>query len=197
MNATYLFIDDEMGGLDKDVNSLLQVFLLATDSNFKVVDELNLFTKPDNGNYVVNGQAMNVNRIDLKVHDTYALTYKEAGTKLYKWLQSLTDDGKTKLIVVGHGVYGDVEWIIKHLISQGSWEKFTSYRKLDTQATVQFLKACGVFTEDVSGSLESLAKHFGITVDEDRLHDAKYDVQMTFEVFLKLRELVMNLRLGI
>lgn len=197
MNAIYLFIDDELGGLDKDVNSLLQVYLLAIDADFKKVDDLNLFTKPDDGNYVVNGQAMNVNRIDLKVHDTYALTYKEAGTKLYKWLSVLTDDGKRKLIVVGHGVYGDVEWVIKHLISRGSWEKFTSYRKLDTQAAIQFLKACGIFTEEVNGGLESLCKYFGIVIEENKLHDAKYDVEKTLEVFLKLRQMLVNLKLGL
>lgn len=197
MNATYLFIDDEMGGLDKDKHSLLQVYLMAVSADFKIVDDLNLFTKPDDGNYCVCGSAMAVNHIDLKVHDTYAITYKEAGTRLYKWLQALTDDGKNKLIIVGHGVYGDVDWITKHLLSRGSWEKFTSYRKLDTQAVVQFLKACNIFTEDVSGSLESLAKHFDVPMDEDRLHDAKYDTRLTYEVFLKLRQLLIDLKLGL
>lgn len=198
MNAIYLFLDDEMGGLDKDKHSLLQVYLMAVDGSFKTVDELNLLTKPDDGNYCVCGEAMNVNKIDLVKHDALAITYKEAGTKLYKWLQNLTDDGKTKLIVVGHGVYGDVEWVIKHLMSRGSWEKFTSYRKLDTQAVVQFLKACGIFSEsDFSGGLESICKYFGIPFDSDKAHDAKYDTQKTYEAFLKLRQLLIDLRLGL
>jgi oligoribonuclease (3'-5' exoribonuclease) len=192
MNATYLFIDDEMGGLDKDKHSLLQVYLMAVDANFKIVDDLNLLTKPDDGNYCVCAEAMNVNKIDLVKHDALAITYKEASTKLYKWLQLLTDDGKIKLVVVGHGVYGDVEWIIKYLLSRGSWEKFTSYRKLDTSAAVQFLKACDIFTDEVSGSLESLSKYFGIPFDENKAHNAKYDTEKTYEVFLALRKMMAN-----
>jgi DNA polymerase III alpha subunit (gram-positive type) len=129
---------------------------------------------------------MGVNKIDLVQHDTKAIFYKEGGTKLYRWLQGLTDDGKTKATVVGHGVYGDVEWIIYHLMSRGSWEKFTSYRKLDTQAVCQFLKACGMFPETVSGSLVSIAKYFGIPCDENAAHDAKYDTELTFQVFRAL-----------
>lgn len=184
----YLFLDNEMGGLERDKYSLLTVYLLATDANFNVIGDLYLRLKPDDLIYKVCGEAMNVNRIDLKVHDTQALTYKEGGTKLYKWLQGLTEDGKNKFTVVGHGVYGDVEWIIYHLMSRGSWEKFTSYRKLDTQAVCQFLKACGMFPDTVSGSLISIAQYFNIPVDENSAHDAKYDAELTFKVFMALRE---------
>lgn len=184
----YLFLDNEMGGLERDKYSLLTVYLLATDDKFNVIGDLYLYLKPDDGIYKVCAEAMNVNKIDLVLHDTKAITNKEGATKLYNWLKGLTDDGKTKLTPVGHGVYGDVEWIIWHLISRGSWEKFTSYRKLDTQAVCQFLKACGKFPESVSGSLTSIAKYFGIDVDENACHDAKYDTELTYKVFLKLRE---------
>ena len=182
----YLFLDNEMGGLERDKYSLLTVYLLATDDKFNVIGDLYLYLKPEDGIYRVCGEAMNVNRIDLKVHDTKAITYKEGGTKFYNWLKDLTDNGKNKFTVVGHGVYGDVEWIIWHLMSRGSWETFTSYRKLDTQAVCQFLKACGLFPETVSGSLISIAQYFGITVDENACHDAKYDTELTYKVFMAL-----------
>jgi oligoribonuclease (3'-5' exoribonuclease) len=188
----YLFLDNEMGGLEREKYSLLTSYFLATDDNFNVISDLYLYLKPEDGIYKVCGEAMNVNRIDLKVHDTKAITYKEGGTKLYNWLKGLTEDGKIKATVVGHGVYGDVEWLIYHLISRGSWEKFTSYRKLDTSAVCQFLKACNMFPEDVSGSLTSLAKYFNIPVDENATHDAKYDTELTFQVFMKLREQMMT-----
>ena len=186
--SMYLFLDNEMGGLERDKYSLLTVYLMATDDQFNVIGDLYLYLKPDDGIYKVCGEAMNVNRIDLKVHDTKAITYKEGATKLYLWLKGLTEDGKNKLTPVGHGVYGDVEWIIYHLLSRGSWEHYTSYRKLDTQAVCQFLKACGKFPESVSGSLTSIAKYFNIPVDENAVHDAKYDTELTYKVFLKLRE---------
>ena len=188
-----LFLDCEMGGLERDKYSLLTCYFGAALCSAKQIDEeLYLRTKPDDGIYKVCGEAMNVNRIDLKIHDTSAITYKEAGTQLYRWLQNLTKDGKDKFTVVGHGVYGDVEWITTHLMSRGSWEKFTSYRKLDTQAVCQFLRACGMFPDDVSGSLVSIARYFNVPVDENALHSADYDTKLTQQVFVKLQELLMN-----
>ena len=188
----YLFLDNETGGIGKEQYSLLTTYLLATDDAFNVIGELYLYLKPEDGIYKVCGEALNINRIDLQVHDTKAISYKEGGTRLYKWLKELTDGGKNKFTVVGHGIYGDVEWIIHHLLSRGSWETFTSYRKLDTSAVCQFLKSCNMFPESVSGSLVSLAKHFNVTVDENQAHDAQYDTMLTFEVFKALRKILMN-----
>ena len=186
---SYIFIDDEMGGLEKDKYSLLTVYLMMTDDNFNVIGDLYLFLKPDDGIYKVCGEAMNVNQIDLKVHDTMAITYKEGGTKLYKWLEQMTNKGKEKAIVVGHGVYGDVDWITYHLLNRSTWEIFTSYRKLDTSVVCQFLKSCNMFPETVSGSLISLAEFFQIKVDVNNTHTAKYDTELTYKVFLELRKL--------
>ncbi len=192
MDTMYLFLDDEMGGLEKEKYSLLTVYLMATDDNFNVIGDLYLYLKPDDGIYRVCAEAMNVNKINLVQHDTRALPYKEGATKLYKWLQGLTDDGKTKAIVVGHGVYGDVDCIVHHLMSLGSWEKFTSYRKLDTSVVCRFLRACNLFPDDVSGSLTSLARHFKIDIDENCTHDAKYDTEITYNVFLALRKMFVK-----
>jgi oligoribonuclease (3'-5' exoribonuclease) len=191
--SQFLFIDNEMGGLEKDKHSLLTVCLIATDNNFSIIDELYLMIKPDDGIYRVCATAMEVNKIDLVEHDRLAILSKQAGTLLYDWLRELTVDGKEKLTVVGHGVYGDVEWITYHLINRGSWEKFTSYRKMDTQAICQFLKTCGMFPEIVSGSLLSLGKHFGIITDEDdeKAHNAKFDTLLTLKVFVALRKILM------
>jgi DNA polymerase III alpha subunit (gram-positive type) len=189
----YIFLDTETGGIGNQY-SLLSAYFLAANDNFNKVDELELLVKPDDGAYVVCGQAMNVNRIDLKIHDTKAIIYREAGTILYNWLKKLTDDGKIKAIIVGHSISGDRDCICRHLLTRNSWEKFTSYRLLDTQSTTQFLKACGLFPESVSGSLESISKYFGIKFDQNDAHSAKYDTEKTREVFLALKEMVIKLK---
>ena len=153
---------------------------------------MELFVIPDDGKFIIAGEAMGVNKIDLYAHSLKAKTYKEAGTILYKWLDKLTDGGKIKMTPIGHGIYGDIKFIQKYLISRGSWEKFVSYRTLDTSGVCQFLKSCGMFPEDVSGSLVSLAKYFGITVNENDTHDAKYDTELTFQVFMALRQLLID-----
>jgi oligoribonuclease (3'-5' exoribonuclease) len=200
----YIFLDNEMGGLEREKYSLLTLYLMATDDAFNVIGDLYLYLKPDDGIYRVCAEAMNVNKIDLVVHDIKAITYKEAGTKLYKWLQSITgigvpqsggtrtENASNKATIVGHGVYGDVEWICYHLMNKATWEIFTSYRKLDTSAVCQFLKACDLFPESVSGSLTSIAKYFDVPVDENECHSAEYDTKLTFQVFLKLRELLLS-----
>lgn len=77
----YLFFDCETGGIGPDY-SLLTCYLLVTDNQFNVIDDLYLYLKPDDGIFKVCAEALNVNRIDLKVHGTKAITYKEGGTKL-------------------------------------------------------------------------------------------------------------------
>lgn len=193
----YLFLDNEMGGLEKEKYSLLTVYLMVTDDNFNVIDSLYLYLKPDDGIYKLCAQAMAINKIDILLHDPIALTYKEGGTKLYSWLRKHTNDGQIKLTPVGHGIHGDIDWIMYHLISMGSWEKFVSYRKLDTSAVCQFLKSCGLFPDDVSGSLVSLAKYFGIQMDESKAHDAQYDTELTFKVFLELRKILSPLSMSL
>lgn len=189
----YLFLDNEMGGLEKDKHSLLTVYLMMTDDNYNVISDLYLFLKPEDGVYKVCAEAMAINKIDLVAHDKKAITYKQGGTTLFNWLKQLTDNGKVKATVVGHGIYGDVDWIIYHLISRGSWEVFTSYRKLDTSAVAQFLKSVGLFPESVSGSLVSLAKYYNVDVDENAAHDAKYDTELTYKVFLAMRKEMLHI----
>jgi oligoribonuclease (3'-5' exoribonuclease) len=186
--AQYIFLDAEFGGLEKEKYSLLTVYLTAVDADFKVIEDLYLYLKPDDGIYKVCASAMTVNKINLIEHDKIAITYKEAGTKLYNFLKKMSNDGKVKLIPSGHGVYGDVQWIVHHLISFGSWETFVSYRLLDTQATCRFLLACGLFPDTVSGSLVSIGQFLNVEVDINSAHDAKYDTELTLRVFLGLRD---------
>jgi DNA polymerase III alpha subunit (gram-positive type) len=184
----YIFLDAEFGGLEKEKYSLLTVYLEARDSLNNLLGELYLYVKPDDGIYKVCASAMTVNKIDLVAHDKIAITYKEAGTKLFNWLRAFSDDGRIKLIPVGHGVLTDIEWITYNLISVGSWQKFVSYRELDTGAAVRFLIACNLFPDDIGGSLISLAKFLDVEVDESSAHDAKYDTELTFKVFVALSE---------
>src|ERR1039458_10787360 len=110
MTTKFVALDVETGGIGIEY-SLLSAYFLALDDKFNKIDDLYLFLKPDDGIYKVCGEAMNVNRIDLKIHDTKAIIYREAGTILYNWLKKLTDDGKIKAIIVGHSISGDRDCI--------------------------------------------------------------------------------------
>jgi hypothetical protein len=202
----YLFFDCEMGGIGREY-SLLTAYFIVVDQNFQKVDELYLYTKPDDGIYRVCGRAMEVNQINLSEHDKIAVPYKEAGSILYQFLSKNSDKGKIKLIPCGHGIRGDIDVIVEHIISRNTFENFTSYRAMCTSAVAQFLLTCKLLPSTVSGSLESLGKYFGIIKDEvpalggphstsfcglldvvTKLHDAKTDTLVTVAVLQKMKE---------
>lgn len=186
----YLALDCETGGIGSDV-SLLTVWFGLYDSNFKLVAELDLKVKPNDGVYKCTGEALGINQINLAEHDKVAIDYRAAGTQLFEFLKNTSDNGATKLIPVGHNVKFDIVKVCENLISTGSWDKFVSYRVLDTGPIAQFLKLCGYLPQSVSGSLGSLAKHFSIE-PQGALHEAKTDAVVTVEVLKALRNITID-----
>jgi oligoribonuclease (3'-5' exoribonuclease) len=181
----YLHLDCEMGGRDLKY-SLLTAYFLVTDDCFNPLGELSLLIKPDDDTYIVSGQGMTVNQINLQEHDKVALPYKQAKTLLFNFLKQHANGGK--LTPVGHGVKGDIEHLIDKLISEGSWEQFCTYHYIDTSVVLQFLRVCGKMPMDVDGSVGALAKHFNIDIKGD-LHDACVDVETTCAILQKFVEL--------
>lgn len=184
----YVFIDCEMGGRELNF-SLLTAAFVVLDQQFNHIGTLSLKIKPDDGVYVVSGQGMGVNKIDLASHDKIALPYKVAKTSLYDFLKRMTDDMKVRLTPVGHGIKGDIDHILANLISRGSWEQFCTYHYIDTSVVLQFLRACGKMPFDVEGSVGELAKFFGVGVSDDLLHNAVVDAELTANVYKKMVEL--------
>ena len=175
----YIAFDCETGGLDTGVSSLLTVYFVVFDRNFKVLGDLDLKIKPDKGgHYSVTAEALGINKIDLVKHDAEAVTMTEAKANLYSFLQTHNPDGKSKLIPVGHNIYFDQECVVANLVSRGTWNRFVSYRMLDTGVLLQFLKLTGHVPHTITGSLGSIISHFDIPVNGD-LHDAKTDTVST------------------
>jgi len=190
----YIAFDCETGGLDTGVNSLLTVYFVIFDKNFRVLGELDLKIKPDKGNhYVVDAGALAINKIDLVKHDAVATTLSQAKSDLYNFLQTHNTDGKIKLIPVGHNIYFDEECVIANLISRANWHKFVSYRRLDTGVILQFLKLAGLLPVNISGSLASIVEFFNIPKGGD-LHDAKTDTVATVKVLRALLRAVSKER---
>jgi len=186
----YLAMDTEHGGFAEDDSplSLLEAYFGIYSDNWQLVDELTLLTKPDNGVYQVQAEALEVNKINIVEHDKVAVRYKDAKTPLYKFLSKYSDNGKYKLIPVGHHVHGDIKLIIRDLSSRGGWSHNVSYRMLDTGVMGQYLRARGVIPHDVKGSLGSLCDFFGVPLID--AHTAKADGDasaMLMKVLLQLK----------
>ena len=178
----YCILDNEMGGRDLKY-SLLQSYFMVTDDKFNVLGELFLQTKPDDSDYIVSGQGMTVNGIDIAEHDKIAIPYKQAKPLLFNFLKQQSIEGR--LIPVGHGILGDIKHIQDKLISVGSWEQFCTYHYIDTSVVLQFLRSCGKMPYDIDGSVGALAKYFDIKVEGD-LHDARTDTKLTSAIFQKM-----------
>ena len=189
----YLFMDCEMGGRDV-CYSLLTAYFMVTDTKFKVLGDLYLTVKPDNNDYVVSGQGMAVNKINLQEHDKIAIPYKDAKPLLYHFLRKhsagIVNGAATpnwmpiRLTPVGHGVKGDIEHVISKLISPGSWEQFCTYHYVDTSVVLQYLRALGKMPEDCDGSVVALADYFDIKIEGED-HDCRVDTKKTMAVFQK------------
>lgn len=175
-----------MGGRELKY-SLLTAYFLVTDSKFNKIGELYLHVKPDDGDYIVSGQGMTVNKINIIEHDKIAIPYKQAKTLLFNFLKTHSVSGK--LTPVGHGVRGDIDHIIDKLISEGSWEQFNTYHYIDTSVVLQFLRASGIIPMDTDGSVSALAQYFGIDIPGD-LHDASVDAKVTCAILMNFVELV-------
>ena len=186
MQPKYILVDCETGGFDG--TSLLTVYFGLVDKDFKLIDDLYLYTKPDDGIYRVQAQALGVNKINLIDHEVKAITYKEAGTNLYEFLKEHTGDGKFKPQPLGHNVNFDIKRVTQDLMTPNTWQQFVSYRLLDTGTLGSALKDAGRIPSDISGSLSSYCQFFEI--DASRAHDAQGDCVMTLQVYKKMLGLI-------
>lgn len=192
MKPKYISLDNETGGLTKN-SSLLTTYFSILDENFVELASLELYVKPDDGEYKVSAEALAVNKINLIEHDKIAVPYSKAGTLAYDFLNKVNPNGEIKLIPLGHNVTFDIEGVCNFLINKGTWGKFVGYRVLDTATIGQFLIDAKLIPSSVSASLGSLQKYFNINLPEEIRHTSKGDVDITVMVYRELKFLVEKL----
>lgn len=187
--ATYIAVDVETGGLGSDV-SLLTAYIAILDEKFEFIEELDLALRPDDKTYHVTAEALAINKIDLIAHDKSekTVTMGKAGELFRALIQKHSDNGKNKLIPLGHNVAFDMENLYRNVLNKKESQNFISYRVLDTGSSGRFLIVSGYIPESVTGSLGSYVKHLG--VKEREAHTARGDVEMTVDVMKAMIDLV-------
>lgn len=189
MSAAFIALDTESGGLLED-SSLLTACFVVLDNNLNELDKLELAIKPDKDeSYHVTAEALSVNGINLIEHEKVATSATEAAQKLLEFLRLHSNDGKVKLVPIGHNVAYDLILIDNKLVRKRHYEKYISYRKLDTGTILQFLKLSGKVPSEIKGGLGEAAKHFGIEF-EGQAHTAYADTKMCIELLKRLKGLV-------
>tara|TARA_Y100000034_G_C6910079_1_gene424074 strand:+ start:11580 stop:12305 length:726 start_codon:yes stop_codon:yes gene_type:complete len=186
--------DGETGGFRPENSSLLTAYFAVLDKDGELIDELDLSTKPDDGEYKYTQEALDVNGIDLKEHDKIAITYTEASKLLIDFLEKHTESGKNKLTLLGQNVGFDRNFFIYHLLmdNESLWQKyFTDYIE-DTLLIAGRLKNAKVLqTKGGKLKLESLCEVFSIPLDA---HKAKDDTLATIEVWKRLKLMIKEER---
>lgn len=167
----FLAFDTETGGLGDDV-SLLTVNFAVCDEHWNVIEELDMIVKPDNNQYVVTAEALEINKIDLINHDKLAITYSQAGQSLRNFLHKNYNDGKIKLIPFGKNINFDISKVTDNLLGAKTWNQYVSYRQYDLTGLIMYLKRKGSLAKDAPESLEGLAKYFNI---HETWHSARGD----------------------
>lgn len=192
INDKFVAIDVETGGIGDDKSLLTAYFGLFSYKNNSFVkeDELDLKIKPDNKVYCITAESLTINHINIIEHDKVAITERAAGTELYQKLDNwYKSNSSNKLIPVGHNVAFDIRKIKTTLINEGNWEKFISYRVIDTCTIAQFMRIKGTLPYDQSISLVNLSDYFKVNNDKEIAgvsHEARYDALTTIKVLEKL-----------
>ena len=188
----YLVIDTESGGTDSNLCDILTAYFAVFSSDGDLIDELELWIKPDIFSYRIQPGSLDVNGIDLVNHWNRSEPKTKCFNKLKQFLkkncQKSIYAGKVeleRLILLGQQVLGDVE-LIYQFFPQENWEHFVSNKYLDTLVIANFLQDSNKLQVG-SLSLDSLAEYFGI---EYKAHDAKEDALATFNVYKKLKSLI-------
>jgi len=176
----YVFMDTETGGLSSDIHSLLQVAMLITDDNFNLIEELHLYTKPDDGNYVIKKEAVSVNGFNFSEHENVAVTYSQMIEIIKSFLGKYNDQ---PVQLVGWNIQFDVDFIKKHI----DLNAFFGHRYIDVMSLYLFLK---IIDKDIpaGNSLVSASKYFQYNTKDS--HNALIDASLTKMVFYDILKLL-------
>lgn len=195
MANLYVCFDTETGGLNENTSDLLTAFFCVMDEDYKILEELNLKLKPNEGRIpVAEAGALKVNGINIQQHlaDPETTCYAEGKAKLIEMLSKyLKKQGKfSNLIGMGYNILGfDIRWIQKHLLDQETFQSILHYKSWDVMQDVDFLKRAGWFPKSL-GSLTTVVDY--LEIPKRNAHTAKDDVMMTIDVAKKIMEMMKS-----
>ena len=183
-----LFFDTETTGVNSKIHCPLTAFFAVCDpKTLNIIDELYVQMKPrDISKVMVEKEAMEVNKIDLKSHieDPNTIFFEDAKMVLEEFFLKHKIQGKKKsLMPCGHNIKFDIDMLNEWVIPQEEWEKHVHYRTLDTSGICNFLKDVDIFPDDL-GNLTSIVEYLGIPVSD--AHTVKGDVGMNIEMYRRI-----------
>jgi DNA polymerase-3 subunit epsilon/ribonuclease T len=183
---SYLAVDCETTGLLQECQ-VLTAFFIILDENLNEIKSLDL--KIRHNLYNVQAKALEINHIDLVLHDKTSKDVTVSKLALEVFLK-----GYKRLIPIGHNVVFDINMLKANgIFSQEMCNTYLSYTNIDTCVIAQFLKSCGKIPHNTSISLSNLCKYFEVkTIDGLILHNAECDIKMTVNLLKKMQSEVRS-----
>lgn len=198
----YLFIDTETGGLTPD-RSLLTVSMIPVDKELQIIPieyydplqnttshtDAGLYLALKHDTYVVDKQALAVNKLNVVEHDESAVPLPLAHDLVCSFIrQVLKTVGRKYLVPAGHNVAFDVAFLKSQLFTPAEWDEFFTYPFFDTAVTARFLNAAGVIGS-TGYSLTALRSKF-LEGPYGEAHDAEVDNVMSLMLAQKFASLI-------
>lgn len=196
-NQYRIATDAETGALKPKEGDLLTLYIAVVDENDKILEDLDLFLKPDGGRLpIAHADALKKNGINIQEHlaNPKTITYSEAKKLIIVMLKKYREPGRYRnMKIFGFNVRFDREFIKEYLLSEEEYDHYLHYKVSDVADGVDFLKEEGWLPPTV-GTLVSCVDHFGVPMG--KAHTAKDDVIMTIEVRKKIADLMASKKNG-
>jgi DNA polymerase-3 subunit epsilon len=194
MAVKKLFYDLETTGLDKRKNGIHQL-AGCVEINGEVVEYFDIKMRP-NPKAIVDPQALKISGIteeDLLLYDSM-----EKGFKSFKELLSRYIDpySKTdKFFLVGYNNRSFDDKFLRAWFLQNKDEFFGSWFYADSLDVLVLASQYLIERRPKMANFKqlSVAKELGIFINDDRLHDAEYDIWVTRSIYRIVTSLEMEL----
>ena len=184
----YLVFDTETTGLSNKANVLTAYFMVLS---MDIKREDSLYLKIKHETYHIEPKAMEINGIDLEIHETQATTLEESRNILDTFLAK----NEGPYIPFGQNIYFDLRALKWNGLLDPVPELVLD-PVLDTMFIGRHLKDLGLHDQYKSLSLTKIAKALGLRVSKRKAHTADYDVKLTIKVFKKYKELLGTFNLN-
>lgn len=183
-------MDCETFGLNPLKNPIATVYMSVYDDNDSFMDDISLKVKPDSmDGLTVDHETEKIHGInwDKHINDPETITYSQAQKLLIDFFNKFKQPRvKRSLRPAGQNVAFDINYLKNTIFTPELWEKHIHHRYMDTLIILNFLQDIDMVPADL-GNLESLAEYFNVKKGD--LHNAKEDVKMTVQVYIRMKEI--------
>jgi DNA polymerase-3 subunit epsilon len=185
-----LIIDTETGGTNPFLHSILSLAgVVWEEGTVKGVFEILI---NEGSHLVVDTEAMEINRIDLKDVRERGVSPAAAVAAFKEFLWCHFEPDERKVSVAGHNVGFDVGFLKRLYTEAGEdYDAVFSHRLLDTASVIAFLSLTDKISLTGAGSTAAF-EYFGILVHARDRHTASGDALATARLLSKLVDLVQG-----